>query len=302
MLAAVAALGRLREHTLEWLARAPNVVIAVELDGGPAVVSQRFGSPRAFAQACAALEWFAGREQLGGARIARALRIDAAARVLVVERLPGARAPTNVDGHRAAGRFLAALHALALPDPDPLPLAEALRRRHRAWRQACGDRLTPEQLRVVDELCPTAELFADVRRVPCHRDFTPDNWLWDGQQLAVVDFEHARLDLAVGDLAKLAVGVWSRAPRLATAFFDGYGSPLGAADCTRLRHAVVLHGLASLAWGWRHAAARFVDEGQRALALAQHWPTHAWDCSGGHACDSSMMEAVPELAHEDVSD
>src|SRR5690606_14148538 len=121
---------------------------------------------------------------------------------LILERLPGVSIEEPSPAvHHAAGRFLAALHQLEISDDDPLLLAEALIRRTESWRRRAA--LEPAQARVVDEHGPRRELFAGVRRVPCHRDFTPGNWLWDGETLAVIDFEHARPDLALVDLAKL---------------------------------------------------------------------------------------------------
>lgn len=282
MLAVAARLGRPRTATLERLdhGEGGNVVMAivVEVEGvDEAVVVKRFASPRTHAQACAASRWFEGRGSFAEAIVPRIRLIDTPSSTLVMERLPGEPVePDDPAVHRAAGRFLAGLHQLEIADTDPLPLGEALLRRHHGWMQACAGVLSSTEREVALELAPRPELFVGVRRVPCHRDFSPDNWLWQEGRLQVVDFEHARLDLDMTDLAKLATGPWSSKPALATAFFDSYGR-LPDADCTRLRCAVVLHGLASLAWGSRHAAMAFIDEGHRALALAEHWPGQTWD-------------------------
>jgi Phosphotransferase enzyme family len=51
-------------------------------------------------------------------------------------------------------------------------------------------------------------------QVPCHRDYTPRNWLVkDGIQY-VIDFEHARLDVWLADLARLHLGIWPDRPDL----------------------------------------------------------------------------------------
>lgn len=245
--------------------------VEVETDGGErAIVVKCFDSPRTHAQERDALtSWCQGRGLIGGARVPELVAVDDGRRMLACGRLRGT-APTRDEPaiHRAAGRFLAGLHGIVARDEDPLPLSEALARRYRAWLQACAEHLQPSERRVVDRYVPRPELFADIVRAPCHRDFTPSNWLWDGRTLAVIDFEHARLDLALADLAKLAVGWWARRPDLELAFFEGYGRVLSAAERTRLRTSIVGHGLASLAWGLRHDAGAFVSEGRRALAVA----------------------------------
>ena len=63
-------------------------------------------------------------------------------------------------------------------------------------------------------------------RVPCHRDYTPRNWLLSAGTVRVVDFEWCRLDVWVSDLARLHIGVWERRPDLQDAFLHGYGREL----------------------------------------------------------------------------
>jgi Ser/Thr protein kinase RdoA (MazF antagonist) len=236
-------------------------------DGRDRVVKQ-FRSPRAFEQERRALSQWFGDAKIGGARTPRLIADAPELAALILERLPGAAA--NQDSpivHSAAGRFLAALHQLEVIDDDPVPLAEALTQRTRAWLRRAAAALEPEQARIVELHGPRPELFTDARRVACHRDFAPRNWLWDGERLAVVDFEHARPDLALVDLAKLCVGSWAQRPDLAVAFFAGYGRSPSDLEREQLRALVVLHGLASLAWGQERGDAELVMEGRSALAL-----------------------------------
>jgi len=239
-------------------------------DGGEWIVKQ-FRSARAFEQERRALTtWFA-RPELGGARVPRLLADAPELATLILERLPGvASSEDSPLVHHAAGRFLAALHRLAIVDDDPLPLADALARRTRTWLRRAE--LEPELVRTVEQHGPRPELFTDARRVPCHRDFAPRNWLWDGEALAIVDFEHARLDLALVDLAKLCVESWQRRPDCAVEFFRGYGRRLTGIEHQRLRAVVVLHAVASLAWGRERGDSDHVLEGRNALALAVDWP------------------------------
>lgn len=264
--------------TAEWTrldaGRGSTRVFGVgDVDGGAWIVKQ-YRAMRGFEQERRALaQWFARRTHLGGARVPQLRAADADLAALIIERLPGdsveALGPGEALAH-AAGRFLAALHELAVADDDPLAVAEALMRRTRAWLRRGA--LEPELARIVAEHGPRPELFAGVHRVPCHRDFAPRNWLWDGRRLAVIDFEHARLDVGLGDLAKLHVDSWSRQPGLATAFFCGYGRTLSDLERERLRALIVLHGVASLMWGREHQEPggpqpSHVAEGLRALEL-----------------------------------
>ena len=96
-----------------------------------------------------------------------------------------------------------------------ISLSEAVRLRHAAWLERVRPAVSAEVLAQLRERGAAAHrgLFAAARRVPCHRDFTPGNWLvsgplLEGQMLAldgfyVVDFEHAHLDCPLFDIVKL---------------------------------------------------------------------------------------------------
>jgi Ser/Thr protein kinase RdoA (MazF antagonist) len=91
-------------------------------------------------------------------------------------------------------------------------------------------------------------------QVPCHRDYTPRNWLVkDGVQY-VIDFEHARPDVWLADLARLHLGIWPDRPDLKEAFLDGYGSQFSDTD-----HAI-LQGVAALTATWLVVKAREIRQ------------------------------------------
>ncbi len=77
-------------------------------------------------------------------------------------------------------------------------------------------------------------------RVPCHRDYTPRNWLVDDGALYVVDFEWSRADVWITDLARLHLGAWADRPDLRDAFLRGYGRELDDTGRTILRGCAVL--------------------------------------------------------------
>lgn len=91
-------------------------------------------------------------------------------------------------------------------------------------------------------------------RAPCHRDYTPRNWLiQDGVQY-VIDFEHARLDMWLADLARLRLGIWPDRPDLKEAFLAGYGRQLSDTDDA------ILQGVAALTATWLVVKAREVRQ------------------------------------------
>lgn len=175
---------------------------------------------------------------------------------LLIEHKPGrVDAPPTSGGatalHRASGAWLARLHALPHRDEDPLDLAAAYGRRARAWFARAAGRLPPatlDEARVrVEECLPQLRGF---QRVPCHRDFTPRNWLAAGSELvAVIDFEHARPDLALADLVRLASRLWPHHPDLREAFLEGYGVDSLPACLTGLE---LLEAIATVAWADEH--------------------------------------------------
>jgi Ser/Thr protein kinase RdoA (MazF antagonist) len=97
-------------------------------------------------------------------------------------------------------------------------------------------------------------------RVPCHRDYTPRNWLVGADAVRVVDFEWCRLDVWVSDLARLHIGVWERRPDLRDAFLRGYGRELDDTDRATLRGCAVLTAV------WLLIKAR--ETGQRSFESA----------------------------------
>jgi hypothetical protein len=189
---------------------------------------------------------------------------DDALRALILSAVPGSPAPwpdpvqppTDDRRHQAeltiqrqAGAALRRLHqaepARPWPDFGPAKIDEL-------------DRL----ILAAASLVPTAELDqarAQVRAlaaittavmVPCHRDYTPRNWLVHDDGLAVIDFEWARLDAPASDLSRLHLGIWADRPDLAEAFAVGYGQPLGDTD------RAILHGCALITAIWLTIKAR----------------------------------------------
>ena len=212
---------------------------------------------------------------------AELLAADDESRALVFTFVEGAAPLTDTlsrqaecTAHWHAGRFLRALHDIPLPDPDPLPLADAIIKRYEAWRSRVTPHLAPAELTALTALAPTIpRLFADATRVWTHRDFTPRNWLARGshdhtRSLTVVDFEHARPDTPLADFLKVAAELWPTRPDLEDSLLSGYGRDLTASERAQLQILVALHAMATLAWAHTHRDPTFLAAGRTALAAA----------------------------------
>ena len=246
----------------------PGRVFALELGGEPAFLKEH-GQERKFHQERRAyLETLPGL----GLRTPELLWSDAAGRALLLSVLEGdgvegvARPlAEELDLHRQAGAFLRVLHAAEVRDEDPLPLAEAAARRLEAWLPRAG--LTGDEVRLARAAVGEGEPLRGARRVPCHRDFQPRNWLAaggpEGPRLGVLDFEHARPDHPLFDLVKLVHGAWRGRHDRRAAFLEGYGS---TPDERELRVVSALHGVATAAWGREHGDPAYRAEGRRVLA------------------------------------
>lgn len=176
--------------------------------------------------------------------------------------------------HAAAGVWLARLHELPIDDDD-IELEAAYRLRWQpVWEESLALALPtpierePNALRfwVGDRLRAAIPALRGSARVPCHRDYTPANWLADasGSWVGVVDFEHARPDHPLADLARLAAYVWPVRPDLRAAFQDGYGPLPGSAEL--LDAMAVSEAWHRYQWGCRHDAEELIRAATTALS------------------------------------
>lgn len=174
----------------------------------------------------------------------------------------------ELEIYRQAGRFLRRLHDLPFKDDDPMPPAEALRVRAAAWCERAAAVIDEESIAWVRKELMVRGRFDGMRRAPCHRDFSPRNWLYDRKSggFSVIDFEHARGDVWLADLLKLWDGPWQGRPELEASFFEGYGRPLSEWERLQLAAMGALHALATIVWSRNHEDAEYERHGWRLMA------------------------------------
>ncbi|NRA76478.1 MAG: aminoglycoside phosphotransferase family protein [Planctomycetes bacterium] len=168
--------------------------------------------------------------------------------------------------HRQAGLFLRKLHRLEVVDEDPVTLSTALPERLQGWIDKADGVLKDDQIVQATKCIGDGSLFANDRRVACHNDYQPRNWLWDGQRLGIIDLEHAHLNHPGFDLVRLQVGIWKESPQLRESFLDGYGQNPDWLDDERMDAIITLFGVGCIVWGTQHQQPDLVVLGRRCLA------------------------------------
>lgn len=211
---------------------------------------------RKFDQELRAYEEWAPALGGAGVLVAEVLGADPALRALALSDLAGvAPDPADLRVHAQAGAALAVLHGLPFVDADDLPVREAVLARLARWAGEARD-LVPAAVvdRVVAEVTAAAPVFDGGRRVPCHRDFSPRNWMIRDGRFGLIDFEHAAPDIRWMDFVKLAEDAW-RHPGTRAAFVGAYGRPWSEVDAARFRCLTWLYALSTWVWSATHGDA-----------------------------------------------
>jgi len=183
---------------------------------------------------------------------------------IVVTALPGRPLTTlrlgtdkEAEAHRQAGQLLRLLHHAAPPRTEP-DMTGWLANRGEHWLALATTVLSTRRRAEIREHLQALTALGPVPAVPCHLDYTPRNLLLrrtDGQ-IAVIDFEHARYDLAGRDLVRLATRAWPARPDLEAALLDGYG-PLIDLDRKIIEHCAHLDALTAAVRGAGIGSLRF---------------------------------------------
>lgn len=180
---------------------------------------------------------------------------------------------TEQEFHRRAGAWLGALHSLDLTDEDPVTLEQAYAQRLEAWSARAAGVLPSMVVANVNHYARQAlPLVSRARRVRCHRDFAPRNWLVGTvgdrpARLTIIDFEHSVPDLYLVDMQRMWPTLWRQRPDLRAAFFAGYGRTLSDEEEGALRATMAMWGLTTAVWAREHGDVLFEQDGLRALRL-----------------------------------
>jgi Ser/Thr protein kinase RdoA (MazF antagonist) len=86
--------------------------------------------------------------------------------------------------------------------------------------------LTPTELDFALTCASALDALPKPARVPCHRDYTPRNWVIDGGRVQVIDFEEMSPDAWLTDIGRMRYGFWRDEAHLTDAVLDGYGRRL----------------------------------------------------------------------------
>jgi hypothetical protein len=156
---------------------------------------------------------------------------------------------SEADYHRQAGELLRRLHttrAGPLTSEPPNPLS----RRLEHWLPAAQLILTTDDIALVASCTACLADAKGVPLVPCHLDYQPRNWVIDRTGvLRIVDFEHARLDVAIRDIVRLEYRHWLGRPDLREAFYEGYATPLHDRDRALLKACAALDAVTAIVRG-----------------------------------------------------
>jgi hypothetical protein len=163
---------------------------------------------------------------------------------------------------RLAGQFIRQLHDLDSAAPDSIGAVEYLRHRLEYYLgagEAAIDTGTAAWARGLIEQACAGEA---AKRVPCHWDFSPRNWLMqrraDGIRFGVIDWELAGCDLWVQDAQRMAYDAWHHTPPLREAYFEGYGREPTEAEALQLDAICLVTTIANIPWAISHHDDAFV--------------------------------------------
>ena len=250
------------EEDRSWEHRASTVLRVRDAGGGRWVVKRHRDGARYAAELAAYQKWTSAM----GEYAPRLRGYDDEGRVLVLTALSGELTwPGDAASHRRAGAALRLLHEAEPAMPwDEFQMAKLTEFEGLAPR---ASQLLPVEVVdfVLTRILALAGLERAPMRVPCHRDYTPRNWLVDGERLHVLDFELARPDVWVNDLARLDSGAWRGRPELRAAFLEGYGRVPDAEDEVVFGACAALTAIWLVVSGHEYGQPALEDENRRIL-------------------------------------
>lgn len=175
----------------------------------------------------------------------------------------------TLEIYNQAGKILKDLHAIKIIDNDKLSIEQAYSKRIKAWLPRAKTMVAQKDIDWVEarvlEILPMLSKF---KRVPCHRDFTARNWLYDGVKLSLIDFEHSRPDFFLADLERLWGSVFMLDSEIKESFFAGYGI-LSNDESEVLKRSTALWALNTISWANEHDDKVFEQHGREVLQRLQ---------------------------------
>lgn len=181
----------------------------------------------------------------------RLVAADDLAMTVILTALPGqpCQDAGTAEIHRQAGALLRRFHHSA-PARRPLGYHSWVASRAGYWADRTSHLLSPQEQTLIDMHLAALAACDIPLAVPCHLDFQPRNWVVSQiGTLQLVDFEHARTDIAARDLVRLQFRAWATRPDLRDAFFAGYGRHLTEQEQQLTRHLGALDVLSALGRG-----------------------------------------------------
>ena len=186
---------------------------------------------------------------------------------LLLSAVPGHH-PDQFDGaaHREAGRVLRMLHESRPARSGGQPADERVSRRLEAMLARTPDLFTEQEVQFARLRVKEMGCLSPGRRVPCHGDYKPRNWVVDPTgPLRVIDFGESRWHLPAFDLTRLYLGVWWSRPDLARAFLKGYGRALSEDEEEFIRLHLVLNAMVATWYGHTRGSAEMKSFGKTRL-------------------------------------
>jgi Ser/Thr protein kinase RdoA (MazF antagonist) len=198
------------------------------------------------------------------------LASDPDSRVVVLSHLDGVAAPPHDPAvHRSGGELLRRLHAAADPVPGDGWLDDRVDRLERWIAEAAPGLLDDDDVAWARAtIAPVRDMPAPPL-VPCHGDWQPRNWLWDGSRTLAFDFERAAPAWWIKDVERMWHREWVDRPELRDAFFDGYGRAPDERELAAIEALAALAHVSTIVWATEVGDEPFADEGRARLARAR---------------------------------
>jgi hypothetical protein len=243
------------------------VVLDVALDGGTRAVVKGHLEQRHHDREVHAYErWVPATADRAPALLAA----DPSARVVVLSRLQGAPAPLDDPAvYRDAGAVLRRFHGAEPPADGSGWLQDRVDGLERWIAEAEPGLLDDDEVAWARAtIAPVLEMPAPPL-VPCHGDWQPRNWLWDGCRTLALDFERAEPAWWIKDVERMWHREWVERPALRDAFFDGYGRSPDELELAAIHALAALAHVSTIVWATVVGDEAFAEEGRARLARSR---------------------------------